>query len=546
MARRESSGDTAGSAAGKASPNQRINQAALRWAYIAAVLNLAATIPEQLVELILITSHIGVAKDVVEANEGALLTQALAAFVDEQQWVLSISSVWAGFVYLPMTLAWHHSLSLVAGATKAFEGFVGKVVLASIGTLGVSVLFVAGQVWLDWKPSLVLSAAAGIGFVLLCVWSVAVSDLAGRAHHRPQNDSLPANGFPNSSGPNSSAPNTSAPNSSPAISGPVRDGAFQDGAAQDGAVAGDGATSEANAQGLAPGADSRYQAEGLHQLVWPTRSYGTWLEGPLNSRGLRDLMRLLPWINLRSDITDVVYLNWLVPTKKAATILPQPLRCADLDGLTAVSVLTYRHGSLGPTMLGPLRSLLPSPLQSNWRLYLQPVTPGGRQDAIYFFKTVLGSTAHVVGARLAADGLPAHRSLTFSHECAADQISIQIEAGHGSSPALSVLASQHAEHTLPPAWAERFENWKTAATYLIEQNAAVYIDVETGQPNESRIAIPIDLATVNPVSVQDLDISGIPDALMPPPSPDDPSEWCFGFVVPAVRFDALGEGPVTS
>ena len=38
--------------------------------------------------------------------------------------------------------------------------------------------------------------------------------------------------------------------------------------------------------------------------------------------------------------------------------------------------LTYRHGHFGPRLLGPLRRLLPSPVQSNWRIHVRDPRTG--------------------------------------------------------------------------------------------------------------------------------------------------------------------------
>lgn len=61
-----------------------------------------------------------------------------------------------------------------------------------------------------------------------------------------------------------------------------------------------------------------------------------------------------------------------MPARNLASVVPPGVSLIQKGGHTLLTVLTYRHGHFGPAFLGPLRKLLPSPLQSNWRVYLAP------------------------------------------------------------------------------------------------------------------------------------------------------------------------------
>ena len=61
-----------------------------------------------------------------------------------------------------------------------------------------------------------------------------------------------------------------------------------------------------------------------------------------------------------------------MPARNLASVVPPGVSLIQEGGHTLLTVLTYRHGHFGPAFLGPLRKLLPSPLQSNWRVYLAP------------------------------------------------------------------------------------------------------------------------------------------------------------------------------
>lgn len=79
----------------------------------------------------------------------------------------------------------------------------------------------------------------------------------------------------------------------------------------------------------------------------------------------------LPFPVLKSDVRDVVYMNWMVDTEHVKRWVPRGLELWSSNGLTPFTILTYRHGNFGPSALGPIRRLSGSPIQSNWRLYLQ-------------------------------------------------------------------------------------------------------------------------------------------------------------------------------
>lgn len=81
----------------------------------------------------------------------------------------------------------------------------------------------------------------------------------------------------------------------------------------------------------------------------------------------------LPFPVLESDVRDVVYANWIVPTAAVAHHVPSGVSIVEADGMTILTVLTYRHGHFGPKLAGLLRRWFPSPLQSNWRLYVRSI-----------------------------------------------------------------------------------------------------------------------------------------------------------------------------
>ncbi len=76
-------------------------------------------------------------------------------------------------------------------------------------------------------------------------------------------------------------------------------------------------------------------------------------------------------LRLRSDIDNVLYLNWLIPKERVEHLVPTGVSLQEHNGLVIFTVLTYKHGNFAPQFLGKLRRLFGSPYQSNWRLYVE-------------------------------------------------------------------------------------------------------------------------------------------------------------------------------
>ena len=102
-------------------------------------------------------------------------------------------------------------------------------------------------------------------------------------------------------------------------------------------------------------------------------------------RTRRALLSRLPFLKLASDVTDVVYCTWIVDVAAVAHLVPPRVTLAQRDGKTLFTVLTYARHHFGPALAGPLRRLFPSPLQSNWRLYVESLPDGVKSDVVAAF-----------------------------------------------------------------------------------------------------------------------------------------------------------------
>jgi hypothetical protein len=265
---------------------------------------------------------------------------------------------------------------------------------------------------------------------------------------------------------------------------------------------------------------------------------GQFLEGLLNARGLARLRHALfsrlPFPVLQSDVADVVYVTWLVDARAATALLPAGLRVWERDGKTPLTVLTYRHGHFGPALAGRLRRLFPSPLQSNWRLYLDgPLPPGAPPQTVWFLENMMDSGAYVAATRLFSDIMRTHRPARFTH----DRDGTRIEPGAGSAPALAVTVAPSAQPVLPPAFAAAYESWDDAVKMLACQDAALGWSARLGKLVLSHIDLPVPLDAVQPLVPAGPVACSLLDAL---PAAGEP--LCF--LVPRVPFRVLSEAVV--
>jgi hypothetical protein len=246
------------------------------------------------------------------------------------------------------------------------------------------------------------------------------------------------------------------------------------------------------------------------------------------------VMSRLPFLTLHSDVRDVVYVSWLVDAAAAQKLLPPGVALWQRDGKTPFTVLTYRHGHFGPALLGPLRRLLPSPLQSNWRLYLER-TPADAPavPCVYFLKNIMASLPHALGTRLFSDILPTHLADNMALDVTATQAHCSIAGGDGSAPALDVQAAITAAHDLDTDWQQLFGNWHDAVAFLACQDAAIAHVPRNGKLVFGEIDLPVDVDQVQALTALRADC-GLLGQLPPMSKP-------FAFLVPEVPFKALSE-----
>lgn len=204
-----------------------------------------------------------------------------------------------------------------------------------------------------------------------------------------------------------------------------------------------------------------------------------------NSRLFGAILEPLPEAEMRSDITNVVYVNYLVPAERAAEMLPQGLELQRLGpgGKYALfTFLTFQHGNFGFGFMGPLRKIMPSPVQTNWRIHCRDPKTG--HEGIYFITNSITHSAQALAARLLSEGMPMHvlRNASISRD-ESGEIRVELDPGEGSAPdaVMRLRPSEAPELTGP--WRECWKDWRSFLAYCVPQDRAM-----SSQPLRRRIS----------------------------------------------------------
>lgn len=264
---------------------------------------------------------------------------------------------------------------------------------------------------------------------------------------------------------------------------------------------------------------------------------GAIVAGLLNSRTLararHAVFSCLPFLKMESEVSDVVYLTWLVNAERAQALVQPGVRLWQHEGKSLFTVLTYKHGNFGPALAGPLRKLFPSPMQSNWRFYLANETHRG--PAVWFVKNIMDSLPYAFGTRMFSDIMQTHLAESIEVRRSANGMQVAIGGGEGSAPSLHARPAFATGRRLPPAFECALGDWDQAVQFLVTQHVAIGYAERLDALAVAGIELPIDVAQVEPLDVADggahcslLDL--FPDA-----------EGPFAFLVPQVKFAVVSE-----
>lgn len=257
------------------------------------------------------------------------------------------------------------------------------------------------------------------------------------------------------------------------------------------------------------------------------RRLGPVVEGIANSRLLRTLFERLPAIPMRSDIRDVIYVNYLVEAERLTHLVPEGLELQRIgpDSRYALfTFLTYRHGHFGPRFLGPLRRLMPSPVQTNWRIYVRDPRTG--HEGIYFTTNAVDNLIVALGARLFAEAMPMHVLRQTALREVDGAFRLRLDPGVGNGPDLAAELRPTERPTDGP-WRPAFATYQEMLAYCVPQDRALSTQPWLSRTTRQEIILGIPLTDCEP-------LEGTVDSAAAKAIVGEAEPFCFR--VPTVRF----------
>ena len=222
-----------------------------------------------------------------------------------------------------------------------------------------------------------------------------------------------------------------------------------------------------------------------------------------NSRLASAFLEPLPEAEMRSDITNVVYVNYVVPAERARELVPHGLELQTLgpEGKYALfTFLTFQHGNFGFRFFGPLRKLMPSPVQTNWRVHVR--NPHTKHEGIYFVANAVSNTMQALAARLTTEGMPMHVLGSKSKVQRTDDgaLRVELDAGGGSAPdAVIDLRPAAKEPELTGAWKECWKDFREFLAYCVPQDRAMSSQPLRGRVSRQEIDLGIRVDQCEPL-----------------------------------------------
>jgi hypothetical protein len=237
--------------------------------------------------------------------------------------------------------------------------------------------------------------------------------------------------------------------------------------------------------------------------LWRHPGQGLWprlLDLLSNGRLPRALLGVVPSISMRSEITDVVYVSYVVDAERLAPLVPVGLELERLgpNGRYALfTFLTYQHHDFGFAFLGKLRRLFPSPVQSNWRVHVRD--PESARRGIYFVTNAISHLLPALGARLLTEGMPMHLLKRAEVTRSADgELFVLLDPGAGSGPDVTLSLWPGAPSWVG-AWAECWPNFSAFLGYCVPQDRALAAQPLRRRTARQEIDLGIPLAVCEPL-----------------------------------------------
>ena len=247
-----------------------------------------------------------------------------------------------------------------------------------------------------------------------------------------------------------------------------------------------------------------YEAHG-RQARWRYPQAGLWartLDQLANGRVSRAFVGALPSVKMQSEITNVVYVNYLVSANRLAPLVPAGLELQrlgpELDH-ALFTFLSFQHHDFGFAFLGKLRRLFPSPVQSNWRIHV--VDPRTGRQGVYFVTNAVSHLLPALGARLLTEGMPMH--VLHAARLERDQdgaIRLLLDPGTGSAPDANLsLRPLPGTPALPASWQIAWRNYREFLAYCVPQDRALATQPLRRRTTRQEIELGIPLDACEPL-----------------------------------------------
>jgi hypothetical protein len=214
------------------------------------------------------------------------------------------------------------------------------------------------------------------------------------------------------------------------------------------------------------------------------------------------LLEPLPEVEMRSDITDVIYVNYVVRASAVEALVPPGLELQRLgpDGRYALfTFLTYQHGHFGFRLLGPLRKLMPSPVQTNWRIHVRD--PRTRIEGIYFVTNAISNAPIALAARMLTEGMPMHvLERGEVHRKSNGDVSVSLDPGVGSAPDAQLSLHPSSAPEFAGDWRECWNDFRAFLAYCVPQDRAMSSQPLRGRISRQEIHLGVPLDVCEPMA----------------------------------------------
>lgn len=183
-----------------------------------------------------------------------------------------------------------------------------------------------------------------------------------------------------------------------------------------------------------------------------------------------------------AEVPEAIYLNYRASRSYAAALAPglfEPLSLAGRDDATLFTILIFRLENSRPRWIPrTLAAFVPRIMQSNWRFYghIAAEPAAVPRPCVLFVRTVTTSLALAVFGRRLARCFPLHRARRMYVHWSGDDVTVSIDPGRGSAPALHYAGRRAAEESrMNRPVVEEFSSYNDYARWVIDQHLSLVL-----------------------------------------------------------------------